>query len=224
MGLPATIEANGLERIPLPDLRRPEQMPSLPAWVASRVASLKDERQPHPKTGKWRETPTLPANLTLGQAEREEVVCHVAELENCYGPTPADDPKAEEATLVVVTEMMLVLPATTQNEISAEARGKAYMIALDDLPTWSVAAAVRLWYRGDCGKNERGDPYDYHWCPAPAELRVIAQMELWRLKARARTLGDLLRAEPLIEYSEEHCRAMRAQLGDLMQFKSVASR
>jgi hypothetical protein len=210
-----------VERIPLPDLRRPERTPSLPGWVASRIASLKNETQPHPTTGEYRETPTLPASLILGQAEREEINRHLAELENCYGPTPADDPQAEEATLVVVTKMMLVLPTMTQNEASAEARGEAFMAVLDDLPTWTVAAAVRRWYRGDAGRNERGEPYDCHWCPAPAELRSIATMELWRVKGRAKMLGDLLRAEPLIEYSDEHRSAMRARLSKLMQFSPV---
>lgn len=44
MPLPA-IRALGPEPIQLPDVRRLDRMPSLPAWVASRVASMKDEYQ-----------------------------------------------------------------------------------------------------------------------------------------------------------------------------------
>jgi hypothetical protein len=108
------IKTNGLERIPLPDPRRPEQMPSLPAWVASRVASLKDEMQREAATSKYRMTPTLSANLILSQEERDVIAEHVADLERLRGPTPADEVGAEKATLAVVTRMMLALPAAKQ--------------------------------------------------------------------------------------------------------------
>jgi hypothetical protein len=212
MALPQIIKTNGLERIPLPDPRRPERMPSLPAWVASRVVSLKDEMQWEAASGKYRMTPTLSANLILSQEERDVIAEHVADLERFRGPTPADEVGAEKATLVVVTRMMLALPAARQNEASAEARGEAYMVVLDDLPTWAVAAAVRRWYRGDAG-----DKYDYHWCPAPAELRELARIELWRVMERANKLKELLRAEPLLEFSEEHCHVMRVRLSNLIQ-------
>lgn len=157
---------------------------------------------------------TLPTNLILDQAERDAIERHVADLEACYGPTPADDPSAEEKMVVVVTKMMLVLPAMKQNEASAETRGEAYMMALDDVPTWAVAAAVRRWFRGNAG-----DGHDYHWCPAPAELRELSLIELWRVKSRAKILRNLLRAEPLIEFSEEHCAMMRMRIADLFKGK-----
>lgn len=69
----------------------------------------------------------------------------------------ADEWKA--ATLIVLTKMMLSLPSSQQNEAGAEASGEAFQAALDDVPTWAVAAAVRRWYRGDCGLNERGQRY-----------------------------------------------------------------
>jgi hypothetical protein len=75
---------------------------------------------------------------------------------------------------------------------------------------------IRRWYRGDAGVNERGEPYDCHWCPAPADVRQIAMSELWRLKSRIENLKNLLRAEPLIEFTDEHCHAMRVRLSALM--------
>jgi hypothetical protein len=86
-----------------------------------------------------------------------------------------------------------------------------------------VSAAVRRWYRGDCGLNERDQPYDYHWRPAPAELRRIALVEKWRVEARARTLRKLLVAEPLIEVSDQHCAQMRARLAAVIPRTSRAS-
>jgi hypothetical protein len=204
------------EPIPLPDLLRPERTPSLPVWLALRVASIRDVHQADPKTGRHRLAPTLPHNLILSEAERDDIERHVRQLERSYGPTPADDPQVEGLMLIELTNMMLVLPASKQNDASAEARGEAYLIALDDMPIWSVRAAIRSWYRGSAGKNEQGRPYDYHWAPAPADLRQIAMLELWRIKARVGQLRKLLLAEPLVEFSDEHCHAMRMRLSALM--------
>ncbi|MGA8154887.1 MAG: hypothetical protein WB822_01500 [Rhodoplanes sp.] len=205
-----------MEVIKLPDVRRPERMPSLPAWVTSRVASLKTENQPDAASGKWRPISTLPQSLILSQTERDELVRHIRELDALCEQTPANDPSAEEATLVAVTKMMLALPSPQQNEASAEARGEAFMAALDDVASWAVSAAIRRWYRGNAGKNDRGEPYDCHWCPAPADLRSVAMIEQWRVKSRATKLRELVSAEPLIEFSEEHCQTMRKRLSKLM--------
>jgi hypothetical protein len=155
--------------------------------------------------------------LILGEAERDEIARAIRALERFYGPTPADSDDAEEAALILITEMMLSpLAAATANEASAEASGRSYMMALDDLPTWAVAAAVRRWYRGDGGKDQRGNLRDCHWRPAPADLRELAMIEFWRVKGPATTLCDLLRAEPRIEFSREHCSAMLTRLSNLM--------
>lgn len=215
--LPATIGTDRLEQLQLPDVRRPERMPSLPAWVASRIDSLRTETQPDPKTDKWRRVPTLPANSILTAAEREELERHAKQLDGLCQRTPANDPHAEQDTLVAVTKMMLVLPSMTQSELSAEVRGEAFMVALDDLPTWAVQAAIRRWYRREGGKNDKGEPYDYHWCPAPGELRCIALAAMRWVNERATTIETLLRAEPRIEYSDEHRRGMCERLAELFR-------
>lgn len=205
--------------IPPPDLRQLDQMPSLPEWLASRVASMKDEHQASQADGKNRLVPTLPASLILAPAERAEVQLHIIELDALCKQAPCESDQCEASTLVVLTKVMLALPSSTQNEAGAEASGEAFQAALDDVPTWAVAAAVRRWYRGDCGLDERGLPYQYHWRPAPAELRRIALAEKWPVQQRADTLRKLLKAEPLIEFSDEHCALMRARLSNLFSFK-----
>ncbi len=160
-------------------------------------------------------SPTLPENLILSVAERDEIGRHIGDLDALCGPTPIDSCSAEGAMLIELTSMMLVLPAATQNEASAEARGTAYLAALDDLPPWAVRLAILRWYRGDAGTNGRGEAHDYHWAPAPAELRRVAMTELWRIKGRAETLRKLLRAEPLIEYNDEHRRGICERLAML---------
>jgi hypothetical protein len=148
-------------------------------------------------------------------AEREELERHVRQLDALRERTPIKDPQAEQDTLVAVTKMMVALPSMTQNELSAEVRGEAFMTALDDVPAWAVRAAVRRWYRGECGKNAKGEAYDCHWCPAPAELRCIALAEMRPLNERLHAIEALLRAEPRREFNEEHRRSMCARLTEL---------
>lgn len=42
-------------------------------------------------------------------------------------------------------------------------------MALDDIPPWAIADAIKRWHRGECGEG-----YCYRWAPAPAELRKLS--------------------------------------------------
>jgi hypothetical protein len=213
------IGADAPEPISLPDVRRPDQMPSWPAWVASRIASISDECQPSLSDGKYRTMPTLPSRLMLSLAERAEIQRTIDELTGLCDFTPEKSAQFEGATLVVITKMMLALPSSQQNEAGAEATGEAFQAALDDLPTWAVAAAMRKWYRGECGLTARGEPYDYRWRPAPADLRRLAYIERGAVTGQVRTLKRLLEAEPLRELSEEHTAHMSDRLARLATIK-----
>jgi hypothetical protein len=175
---------------------------------------VKVETQRDSLTGRYRAIPTLPASQTLMAEERGAIEQHVGHMNALCDCTPANNAEAEQDTLRAVTELVLVLPSAQQNEISVEARGAAFMIALDDIAPWAVRAAIRRWHRGDCGTNHQGENYDYHWCPAPAEVRRIALIELWRVKGRAELLRRLLSAEPLVEYSDEYRAGMLARLSN----------
>jgi hypothetical protein len=214
MALPA-IGAKAPEPILIPDVRRLDQMPCWPAWLASRVESMKDEYQRSPD-GKGRTVPTLPAHLMLTPAERVEVERHVAELDELCAQTPLAGQEWEGLALIIITKLMLALPSTQQNDEGAQASGEAYQAAVDDLPYWAAAAAQRRWNRGDGGLNDHGLPYNYTWRPAPADLRRIALFETWRVKQRGETLRRLLVAEPRVEFSDEHCARMRARLATVI--------
>jgi hypothetical protein len=217
MALPVAVTADSLERLQLPDVRQPERMPFLPAWVVSRIGSLTIEARTDPATGKYRLMPELPASLIPNEAQREELTRHVSDLNALCEHVPARDREIEKEMLVVLTKMMMVLPSASQNELSAEARGEAFLTALEDIPLWAVHAAIRRWYRGSCGKNEQGKPYDYGWCPAPADLRRIALTDVNRIKGRAHQLQRLIDARQIIEFSDEHCGTMRRKLAELFR-------
>lgn len=203
------------EPLRLPELRQDGQMPFWPAWVASRIASLKHEQQPDPETGTWRTVTTLPGNLALRQVERDELVRHAEALREILGCTLVTNRDAEHRVLRAVTAMLMAFPSASASELTSEARGEAFVVALADVPASAVEAAINRWYRGECGADERGNAYDYRWWPTPAILRRISQQITNPYKLRLHQIEQVLSAEELIEYSEEHCRMMRAKLQEL---------
>jgi hypothetical protein len=118
--------------------------------------------------------------------------------------------------LIIITKLMLEFHSAQQNEVAAEVVGDGFQDALDDIPIWAAAAAVRRWRRSDCGENQLGRPYDYRWRPAPGDFRKIALEEKWRVSSRASILRRLLEAEPWFEPTEEHCATMHAKLSKLV--------
>jgi hypothetical protein len=204
-----------IEPIPLPDMRRPDKMPSLPAWVVSRLECVSEETQKD-ASGNYRTVPVLPAAMMLGTTERLELELHAGALEKTLERTPDNTAAAEAETLVVITKMMLALPGMRSSETGAEAAGEAYQAALEDIPPWAVAAALRRWYRGDCepiGKLA----HDYRWRPAPAILRAIAFLEASKVRGRSLELKKLAAAVPAVEYSDEHKVRMLENLSGVMR-------
>jgi hypothetical protein len=173
------------------------------------------ESQPDPMTGKWREVPTLPSDLRLSPTSIAEIKVHIADLDRLCGPTPEDDPDVEAEMLALLAKMMMALPSVRQDELATEASGEAFLMAVEDLPVWAVKAGLRRWYRGDVGCDQGGNPYNTHWRPAPADLRAISMVELWRVRSRIEELKNLATAEERIEYSAEHCADMRKRLAEM---------
>jgi hypothetical protein len=195
--------------------RRQVRMPSLPEWVGSRIDSVRDADRRSTVDGELVVLPRLPVSLILSSAERAEVANLIREIENLLAQTPYERVERERETLAIIGTFMLSVPAVQQNDIGAEASAEAFLIALEDVPTWAVEAALRRWYRGECGLDARGKPHDYHWRPAPAELRRIAMVEVWPARQRVATLRRLLAAEPRTAFSESHRATMLARLASI---------
>jgi hypothetical protein len=194
------------EPIPLPDLHRLDTTLHLPGWLASRLASSAMVHQAD-DDGRHRRMATLPSELLPTATQRAAIEDHVAALQRMLDQTPLNDDASMKATLVVITKLLLALPSQKATEAAAEARGEAYMAALEDLPCWAVASAARRWYRGECGPE-----HDCRWQPAPAVLREVARVEEWKIVGRVHALKGVLDAKPLITFSEEHCAVMRQRL------------
>jgi hypothetical protein len=145
--------------------------------------------------------------LILDNKQKLLVEQHMAALEDVLKMTPAEDTSFGELTMTTVTKMTMVLPSREAGDMAGEAKGEAYMAALDDVPNWAVQEAIRKWYR-----SEYGEKYDYKWQPGPSTLRDISMIETYRVMAVRRKLNDLLLAEPVREFSPEHESEMRERM------------
>ena len=160
--------------------------------------------------------PVLPKSLILGEEQKMLVEKHVSALTVVLAMTPYEDERHGELTLTAVTKMMLVLPSREAGELAGEAKGEAYLDALEDVPSWAVQEAMRKWHR-----SEYGPKHDYKWQPAPSALRDLAMIEKYRVMGIRRKLSEIVAAEPLLEFSPEQEAAMKARVADYLQLRSA---
>lgn len=132
---------------------------------------------------------------------------HVGSIACVLAMTPLDDSRHGEATTAAVAKMLMVLPSKESGELGSEAKGEAYMDALEDVPFWAVQEAMRKWHR-----SEYGPKHEYKWQPGPSTLRDLSMIETYRVMAIRRRLTELVAAEPLMEFTESHRVNMRAKL------------
>jgi hypothetical protein len=204
-----------IEPIQPPDVRRPAKLTTLPSWVQQRCDSLSKASQPD-KEGIHREVQVLPANLILDHAQKDHVEQHIRSIDKILGMTPENDARHGELTLTTVTKMTLVLPSRESGDLAGEAKGEAYMAALEDIPSWAVQEAMRRWHRSECGEK-----YDYRWQPVPSVMREISMTEVYRVRAVRRQLNNLLLAEPKREFTAEEEEEMRIKMAKFLRLRSM---
>lgn len=139
---------------------------------------------------------------------------HISALETVLAMTPYEDIAHGEFTMTAVTKMSLVLPSKESGDLANEAKGEAYMAALEDVPSWAVQEAMRKWHR-----SEYGSKYDYKWQPGPSTLRELAMIETYRVMGVRRRLNDLLLAEPLLEFTAEQEASMKTRVAELLKMR-----
>lgn len=161
----------------------------LPAQMISSPV-LKRLRRISIGTVQWPDQPLriyLAGGLKLTEQERREATRELDRLREAT--TSGDDVLTRRERLGLIAKMLLAYPITGASKESGTARAEAYLEALDDVPPWALAAAVRRWNRGAAG-----DAHDYRWTPAPAVLRKIAVAELEELRPIVAHLENILAA------------------------------
>lgn len=130
----------------------------------------------------------LSGGLTLTAEERARIEARIRELRMV---TEADDGQDnQKARLGLIANMLMAYPTAGGSEESGRARATAYLAALDDVPPWAIADAVRRWHRGEGG----GQHANYRFAPAPAELRGSVMMILQVGRQTVAHLQGLLNA------------------------------
>ena len=100
-----------------------------------------------------------------------------------------DGVENRKARLELVANFLLTFPTSNGTHEAGRARAEAYLLALDDLPPWAIAGAIKRWHRGEWGQG-----YDYRWAPAAAELRAHSRDELRPIKETIARLEAVLGA------------------------------
>lgn len=205
-----------IEPFKLPDLRRPGQMPSLPGWLVTQLGAASSNLQMDPKTRKFNDVLTLPSDRMPSEAQRAAATAHCQQLRALCQRTPEKGDDWAKATMEVLTRMFLSLPSRKESAASADVKMDSYLEALDDVPSWAVAEAMRGWYRGT-----HSDEYDFSWAPAPAVLRKLSVAESLKFEFRAREIEKVMTIQPFDPKAEEHCASMRKRLKEAMPWMTI---
>jgi len=117
--------------------------------------------------------------------------------------------KPEVPTMLeTVARLLLAFPTANMSEAIAAARKDAYQVALEDVPTWAVAAAGKRWVRGDVAIL--GDKVNLSFPPSPPQLRLLALDEVANVRGAGIRAKKLLNAKVRKEISpEERARVLK---------------
>jgi hypothetical protein len=168
-------------------------------------------------TGKYRPMWVVPASMILDSSKRAIVETYISDLDRVLdlrqpftfrGQTLTN----EHAIGAIIAK--LLLKRSSLDAASAEALTEDYLDAIEDLPAWSIVAALRTWNRGQSPMLD-GKPHNFQYRPEPPILHRLAQIELAPIRARILQLRRVLSAVPRVEFSEEHSKKMHELLSGL---------
>jgi hypothetical protein len=118
-------------------------------------------------TVQWPGQPTrryLAGGLSLTSSQRAEAERARVVIDDALSPFGS---AGDKARAVILSKMILASGGAALTERAAEAKAEAYRDAVDDMPPWAIAEAVKRWHRGQCGDH------NYSFAPAPAVLRDV---------------------------------------------------
>lgn len=165
--------------------------PSLPPRVAALAMSVGTVQHPGQPVRY-----NLPEAFSMTEADRTEAET----LRSTLAPfldreTLFDGHKPRDAKLAILTTMLMGYAIGAGSELGNDAKFDLYELALDDVPAWAVAAALRLWARGECPADVEKNP-TFKYAPSPATLRGIAMYEIEPYRWSVYRLTNLLNALP----------------------------
>jgi hypothetical protein len=204
-----------IEPIKLPDQRRPGTLASLPAWAERLKSAVRLELQmtPDGRTFEQGDILVLPPAMMPSPEQRQMMMEHRDSLRSSLLDTPSVSVVAETKVATAVSKLLTVLAGERKSDLVEEARSDVYLDVLDDVAWWAVDAAVRAWFKHDCGTDERGRPHDYKWAPDPGTLRKIALTFTYPIGSRIGSIQRVLEAREYVDCSEALERGRAAMDG-----------
>lgn len=166
------------------------------ACVALRRISLGTVRHPGQPVRKY-----LAGGLKLTVEQRADISALAQRVRSMAIAEPTREQR--EATLGLVGKMLMAYPMGGSSAEAGAARGEAYLVALDDVPPWATAEAIKRWHRGQFAGE-----HNYRFAPAPAELREGAMHLLQGAKQTIAHLEDVLAASSIEEAMDPNPREL----------------
>lgn len=152
------------------------------ACVALRRISLGTVRHPGQPARRY-----LAGGLKLTDEQRANIAGMLSRLRSMATTEPSREQR--EATLGLIGKMLMAYPMAGSTAEAGAARGEAYLVALDDVPPWVTAEAIKRWHKGQFSGE-----HNYRFAPAPAELREGCMALLQGAKQTIAHLEDVLSA------------------------------
>jgi hypothetical protein len=168
------------ELVTRPNLETALSSPDLSRWRTFTLGTVKWPGQPERKY--------LPAGTTLTDDERGRINAKLLQLKALAG----EGANNRNDKLAIIAKMLMAYPMANASEETGVARGGAFLDALDDVPPWAIAEAVRKWHRGEAGEG-----MNYSFAPAPAILRKLALSALRPITSAIEDLQTLATATTL---------------------------
>jgi hypothetical protein len=138
----------------------------------------------------------LPQGMELSEVEKAQSTALLAEITATVSGTNLDPVTCSKARLSLLTKMVMGFPmAANATEQQGSARLDMYLDALEDMPPWAIAAAIKRWGRGE-SPDVKGSSHNYNFPPSSATLRSLCAFEVEPLKEQAGKLTRLLSAVP----------------------------
>lgn len=152
-----------------------------------------------------------PKGMELSSLERAEAKTLLSRLTSLLDPEAPFEIEGNSfpgraAKGAILTKMIrgLAGPAK-QSDVAANAKVDVYGDAIDDLPAWTVDAALKRWCRAECPQSIEASP-EYAFPPSPATLRRMALFDLEGIKRDSRLLENLIAAVPTADAMQKHSR------------------
>jgi hypothetical protein len=175
-------------------------VPALPVW-AVRLHDAVSVNEQLDSSGKWVDALVLREDQMPTAEQRLALEDHKRELASLLELTPDNDDGCAKRTFGLIAKLVLAKPSQAGGAETVEARMETYHVALDDVPTWAVAVAIRKWHRGQCDQlfprnGSSVEQHDYRWAPESAALRKIALRETNLVTEQISKIDRLLEAVP----------------------------